>query len=143
MRPRPQALQGKTYEIPTPVGDAFITINSNGDGDPFEVFVNVGKRGSDLTALAEALGRTISMVLRMKPGTDRRGRAEELVDQLGGIGGRGLAFSGGDRICSLPDAVAYALAQELEEADGKIARATDVFLGEQEGWAYNPADGGR
>ena len=45
----------------TPIGTAFITVNETPEGDPFEVFVQVGKGGSDTMAVAEALGRLISL----------------------------------------------------------------------------------
>ncbi|MCK4452646.1 MAG: adenosylcobalamin-dependent ribonucleoside-diphosphate reductase, partial [Anaerolineae bacterium] len=43
VRPRPHHLNGKTYRLGTPLGTAYITVNINGDGEPFEVFLNVGK----------------------------------------------------------------------------------------------------
>ncbi len=48
-----------------PIGTAFVTVNDTGDGEPFEVFVQVGKAGSDTMAVAEALGRLVSLVLRL------------------------------------------------------------------------------
>src|SRR2546426_610122 len=65
IRPRPHSLKGSTYRTDTPIGTAFITVNETPDGDPFEVFVQVGKGGSDTMAVAEALGRLISLVLRL------------------------------------------------------------------------------
>jgi len=111
IKPRPQRVNGSTYRIETPVGTAFITINNNGDGEPFEVFVNVGKAGSDVAADAEALGRLISLTLRSCH--DPRRTAEEIVGQLSGIGGgRSLGF-GNKRVRSLPDAIAQVLAQDI------------------------------
>ena len=49
----------------TPIGTAFITVNETAEGEPFEVFVQVGKGGSDTMAVAEALGRLISLTLRL------------------------------------------------------------------------------
>ncbi len=43
-RPRPRALTGKTYNIETPVGKAFVTINENGGEQPFEAFINTLQR---------------------------------------------------------------------------------------------------
>ena len=39
-------------------------INRNGNAEPFEVFLNVGKAGSDTAAVSEAIGRMISLALR-------------------------------------------------------------------------------
>ncbi|WP_345347985.1 adenosylcobalamin-dependent ribonucleoside-diphosphate reductase [Candidatus Villigracilis affinis] len=64
-KPRPKALTGKTYNIETPVGKAFITINENGGTQPFEAFVNTAKAGSEIAAVSEAIGRLISYILRM------------------------------------------------------------------------------
>ena len=43
--PRPRALVGKTYNVDTPLGKAFITVNENGGDQPFEVFINTAKAG--------------------------------------------------------------------------------------------------
>jgi ribonucleoside-diphosphate reductase alpha chain len=113
VRPRPQALSGVTYRIPTPLGTAFITVNENGVGQPFEVFANVGKAGSDTAAVAEAMGRLISLCLRLPSPLSPRERMQEVVDQLVGIGGgRPLGF-GPNRVRSLPDAIAQVLARHL------------------------------
>src|SRR2546430_3697800 len=71
----------------TPIGTAFITVNDTPGGDPFEVFVQVGKAGSDTMAVAEALGRLISLVLRLPSPLSPRRRLEEVISQLAWIGG--------------------------------------------------------
>ncbi|MBM3135118.1 MAG: vitamin B12-dependent ribonucleotide reductase [Chloroflexi bacterium] len=113
VKPRPQALQGTTYRIGTPLGTAFITVNENEDGEPFEVFANVGKAGSDTAAVAEAVGRLISLCLRLPSSLSPRERLEAVVGQLSGIGGgRPLGF-GPRRVRSLPDGLAQVLAEHL------------------------------
>ncbi|MGQ9839221.1 MAG: adenosylcobalamin-dependent ribonucleoside-diphosphate reductase [Anaerolineae bacterium] len=112
-RPRPSALPGYTYRKETPLGTAFITVNVNGDNKPFEVFMNVGKAGSDVQAVSEALGRLISLVLRLPSPLDPVERLQQVIDQLAGIGGgRALGF-GASRVRSLPDAVAQVLREHL------------------------------
>jgi ribonucleoside-diphosphate reductase alpha chain len=112
-KPRPMVLRGTTYRTPTPLGTAYITINENGDEDPFEVFANVGKAGSDTAAVGEAIGRLISLALRMPSPLTSRERLIEVIDQLVGIGGgRPLGF-GPNRVRSLPDAVAQVLARHI------------------------------
>jgi len=64
-KPRPRYLTGFTYSLNTPLGKAFITINENGGNQPFEVFINTAKAGSDTAAVSEAIGRLLSYVLRM------------------------------------------------------------------------------
>ncbi len=128
IRPRPQRLNGRTYRVPTPVGTAFITVNMNGDAQPFEVFLNVGKAGSETAAVAEAIGRLISLNLRLPSPLEPRRRLEEIVAQLGGIGGgRPLGF-GHQRVLSLPDGVAQALndyLNEMEENDDAALHADE------------------
>jgi len=110
---RSYKVAGSTYKLDTPVGTAFVTINEDGDGEPIEVFINVGKAGSDVTAVAEALGRMISTSLRLKGYLSPRERAQEIAHQLSGIGGRRSVGFGPNRIRSLPDAVAVALGNHL------------------------------
>src|SRR5690606_19104920 len=46
--PRPKKLQGVTVTCTTPFGTAYITMNSDEHGQPFEVFITApGKAGSD------------------------------------------------------------------------------------------------
>ena len=106
VKPRPAVVHGSTYQVETPMGQAYITINTNGGEQPLEVFVNVGKAGSDVTAMAEAMGRLISLVLRVSSPISPIERAHRVASELIGIGGaRSLGF-GQNRIRSLPDAVA-------------------------------------
>ncbi|MFQ5658530.1 MAG: hypothetical protein ACE5G5_13395, partial [Candidatus Methylomirabilales bacterium] len=132
IEPRPEALAGKTYRMQTPVGTAFITVNDNGKGagEPFEVFVSVGKAGSETMAHAEALGRLISLVLRLPlpKQMSARDRVAEVVGQLTGIGGgRPLGF-GRKRVLSLPDALAQALAQHIGLTELTERKKTNVAL---------------
>jgi ribonucleoside-diphosphate reductase alpha chain len=102
---RPQILRGATYKINTPFGMAYITINDL-DGTPAEIFLNVGKAGSDVFAMAEALGRVCSLFLRYG---DHGEKVELLVKHLKGIGGSGAIGFGANRVESIADAVAKAL----------------------------------
>jgi ribonucleoside-diphosphate reductase alpha chain len=117
-RPRPTLLQGTTYRAQTPLGTAYVTINTNGDDQPFEVFLNVGKAGSDTAAVAEAMGRLISLVLRLPSSVEPRERLTQIVDQLSGIGGRRPSGFGHNRVLSLPDGVASVLENYLKPNDG-------------------------
>ena len=113
IKPRPMIVNGSTYKIDTPVGTAFITINTDQEGEPFEVFINIGKAGSDVTAMAEGMGRIITLVLRMNSTLSGRDRLEQVIEQLESIGGaRSLGF-GDAKIRSLPDAVAKALTRHF------------------------------
>ncbi|MFN2218246.1 MAG: adenosylcobalamin-dependent ribonucleoside-diphosphate reductase [Anaerolineae bacterium] len=112
-KPRPGVLHGNTYRTPTPLGTAYITINENGDRTPFEVFANVGKAGSDTAAVAEAIGRLISLTLRMPSPLTADERLAGVIDQLSGIGGRRPLGFGPNRVRSLPDAIAQVLARHI------------------------------
>jgi ribonucleoside-diphosphate reductase alpha chain len=113
IRPRPHSLTGSTYRTETPIGTAFITVNETPDRDPFEVFVQVGKGGSDTMAVAEALGRLISLVLRLPSPLSAQRRLEEVISQLSRIGGGQPTGFGPAKILSLPDALARTLAEHI------------------------------
>src|SRR5207244_1965988 len=115
IRPRPRSLKGSTYRSETPIGTAFITVNETPDGEPFEVFVQVGKGGSDTMAVAEALGRLISLTLRLPSPLSAQRRLEEVISQLSRIGGGQPTGFGPAKILSLPDALARTLAEHIGE----------------------------
>jgi ribonucleoside-diphosphate reductase alpha chain len=112
--PRPAMVEGVTYQTETPVGKTFITINHNENKDPFEVFITVGKSGSDVTAMADALGRMISLNLRLNGTLSPRERIKQVVAQLIGIGGARSVGFGENKVRSLPDAVAKVLSKHFE-----------------------------
>lgn len=135
-KPRPRRLPGLTISVETPLGKAFVTINENGDGQPFEVFINTAKAGSDTAAVSEAIGRLISYILRLASPVAPRERLRDVWEQLSGIGGgRSLGF-GPNRVRSLPDGVAQALAEYLEistseeeSEDEQVGPNADLFGG--------------
>jgi len=134
-KPRPRLLPGSTFRVETPLGKAFITVNENGGGHPFEVFINTAKAGSETAAVSEAIGRLISHILRLASPIAPRDRLAEVVRQLSGIGGgRSLGF-GPNRVRSLPDGVGQVLNEYLDgrkthrvtesDADADHASAND------------------
>lgn len=128
-RPRPHVLEGRTYRIGTPLGTAYVTVNCNGEGEPFEVFLNVGKAGSDTAAVAEAIGRLISLILRVPSALPAQRRLQQVVRQLRGIGGGRPTGFGRDRVQSLPDGVAQVLAEFLGlEASPEHPATTQLSL---------------
>ncbi len=116
IKPIPAILQGYTRHMNAPEGKVNITINSDEQG-PFEVFINVGRAGSDIAALAEALGRLISLNLRILSPLSQTDRAREIAEQLRGIGGSRTVGFGIQQVRSLPDAVARALEMHLESLE--------------------------
>lgn len=111
LRKRPDNLHGITRRIATPVGHAFVTINEDEQGNPFEVFINVGKAGTDIYADAEAIGRLISLALRIPSNYAPSEVIQQVVNQLSGIGGSSARGFGADRIHSLADAVSKVLSE--------------------------------
>lgn len=107
---RPSVLRGATYKLNTPFGMAYITINDL-NGTPCEIFLNVGKAGSDVFAMSEALGRVCSLFLRYG---DHGNKVQLLVKHLKGIGGSGAIGFGPNRVESIADAVAKALEMHIE-----------------------------
>jgi ribonucleoside-diphosphate reductase alpha chain len=114
-KPRPRRLKGYTYNINTPLGKTFVTVNENGGNHPFEIFISTAKAGSDTAAVSEAIGRLLSYILRLASPVSPRERLNEIVRQLAGIGGgRPLGF-GPNRVRSLPDGVSQALREYLDD----------------------------
>jgi ribonucleoside-diphosphate reductase alpha chain len=128
-KPRPRALVGRTYKVETPLGKAFVTVNENGGEQPFEVFINTAKAGSETAAVSEAIGRLISYILRLTSPIEARDRMREVVRQLAGIGGgRSLGF-GPFRVRSLPDGVGKVLDEYLREKEGLTAPGAEKAPG--------------
>ncbi len=119
-KPRPVRLRGSTVQVTTPLGKSFVTVNENGGNQPFEVFINTAKAGSETAAVSEAIGRLISYILRLASPIAPIDRLREVINQLSGIGGgRAIGF-GPNRIASLPDGVARALAEYLGDAPAAL-----------------------
>ncbi|MGM0879738.1 MAG: adenosylcobalamin-dependent ribonucleoside-diphosphate reductase [Bacillota bacterium] len=129
---RPQVLRGATYKVNTPFGMAYITINDL-NGTPCEIFLNVGKAGSDVFAMAEALGRVSSLFLRYG---DHGNKVKLLIKHLKGIGGSGAIGFGENRVESIADAVAKALELHTNTAIELSAAA------ESSAMLFNPSNGG-
>ncbi|MFC5529221.1 adenosylcobalamin-dependent ribonucleoside-diphosphate reductase [Cohnella yongneupensis] len=119
---RPKVLRGATYKYNTPFGMAYITVNDI-EGTPGEIFLNVGKAGSDVFAMAEALGRVCSLFLRYG---DHGDKVQLLVKHLKGIGGSGAVGFGPNRVESIADAVAKALEQHAGIFDHEHAAAAET-----------------
>lgn len=136
VKPRPMMVTGATYAVNTPMGKAFVTINTNGDNEPLEVFINIGKAGSDVTAMAEALGRMVSLNLRFNAHLSPKDRIKEIIHHFSGIGGSSSIGFGKQRVRSLPDALAKVLATHFSDAlDTSVTRAPEAANGVSNGHA--------
>jgi ribonucleoside-diphosphate reductase alpha chain len=112
-RKRPDVMQGSTYKVPTAYGNLYVTVNEDEFG-PFEVFSQLGKAGGFFSAQTEAVCRLISLSLRS--GINIR----EVIEQLKGIRGPDPMFHNGERILSLPDAVANVLDSHLKRGQKEL-----------------------
>ena len=100
---RPARVQGETIAINTSYGKMYLTINSL-HGEPFETFATVAKAGGMIQADLECVCRLISLALRY------RIPMHEITRQLIGIQDGNPYGMGGNRVLSLWDAIAKALA---------------------------------
>lgn len=131
---------GVTVRKDTPLGKAYITLNNDEEQQPLEVFARVGKNGSDINAMTDAMGRLISIVLRLVSPVSPEARVQEIVRQLRGISGSESKGFGKNRILSIPDAVAIAMEEEYLMGQDEVidihshaepaAAQTPLFLAE-------------
>ena len=129
LRHRPYSLQGKTYKVKTPIGTAWVTVTTDEASNPFEVFILVGKAGSDVMADAEAIGRLISLAFRIPSNYSQKDVARQIIYQLNGIGGSASMGFGNGRVRSLADAVAKVLAETIGvKVNEKETNSSEVKL---------------
>jgi ribonucleoside-diphosphate reductase alpha chain len=108
-RSRPDLLRGMTRRIETPLGTAYVTITEDERGQPFEVFISLGKAGAPLMADVEAIGRLISLSLRSGI------PMAEVHRQLRGISSDRVIGLGPNKVMSVPDAIGIAIEKWLHE----------------------------
>ncbi|HYC30710.1 MAG TPA: vitamin B12-dependent ribonucleotide reductase, partial [Gemmatimonadales bacterium] len=111
-RSRPDLLRGTTRRVETPLGTLYVNITEDERGQPFEVFMSLGKAGGALMADVEALGRLISLALRS--GIPMR----EVWRQLRGISSDRVIGLGPNKVLSVPDAVGIAIERWMQEKQG-------------------------
>ncbi|PSQ26176.1 hypothetical protein BRD03_10835 [Halobacteriales archaeon QS_9_68_17] len=137
-RPRPDVLHGVTQRVDTGYGKLYVNINEDDDGEPFELFANIGNSGGFTASFTEALAKIISFALRS--GVD----PYEIADDLQGIRSPKVAWDKGEQIQSIPDAIGTALRRyldgEIEKAYPQQKNLTEIEEGE--GAAEPETDGG-
>jgi ribonucleoside-diphosphate reductase alpha chain len=102
-RARPDRLRSTSIRKETPLGTMFVHLTEDDRGQPFEVFVTLGKAGGSAMADAEALGRLISLALRSGI------PLMEVHRQLRGISSDRAVGLGPNKVLSVPDAIGLAL----------------------------------
>ena len=93
-------------------------------GLSIEVFANIGKSGGDTAALAEAIGRLISIALQKGVGV------EEVSQTLIGITGSRPVWNEGNLIKSVPDGIGQILLNEFGKSisAGKKGQSITVHI---------------
>ena len=107
---RPEVLQGVTSSLETGSGRVHVTVNYY-DNRPYEVFVMLGKAGSEERALTEGIGRLCSTALQN--GTP----LFELASQLRGISSEANYGFGPNRVLSVADAVGRVLGEHYTKGE--------------------------
>jgi ribonucleoside-diphosphate reductase alpha chain len=111
-RSRPDLLKGATRRVETPLGTMYVNITEDDKGQPFEVFISLGKAGGALMADVEAIGRLISLALRS--GIPLR----EIHRQLRGISSDRAVGLGPSKVLSVPDAIGIAIEKWMQDKQG-------------------------
>jgi ribonucleoside-diphosphate reductase alpha chain len=115
---RPRVLRGATTRLNTGQGSLYVTINTDKSNAPVEVFANIGKSGGDTAALAEAIGRLISISLQ------KGVSVEELAETLTGITGSRPVWNEGILVKSVPDGIGQILRHEFgKKREEKVLKA--------------------
>lgn len=104
VRKRPELTVGSTRKVKIGCGKLYITVNSDEDGKPIEIFTNTGKYGG-CPAQSEATSRMVSLLLRYNV------PVEHIADQLRGIRCMNCVHRKDLHVLSCPDAIGNALLQ--------------------------------
>jgi ribonucleoside-diphosphate reductase alpha chain len=119
-RPRPDVITGRTQKILTGYGALYVTINEDEKG-LFEVFAQIGRGGGYTASFTEGIARLVSLCLRTGLPVD------EIVDQLEGIRSPRIAVDHGERVYSIPDAIAKAIKRHIGMQKTGIQPAVETF----------------
>ena len=111
-RSRPDLLKGSTRRVESPLGTMYVTITEDDKGQPFEVFMSLGKAGGALMADVEAVGRLISLALRSGV------PLPEIYRQLRGISSDRAVGLGPNKVMSVPDAIGIAIEKWMQDKQG-------------------------
>src|SRR5437870_1237865 len=111
-RSRPDLLKGATRRVETPLGTMYVNITEDDKGQPFEVFISLGKAGGALMADVEAIGRLISLALRSGI------PLKEIYRQLRGISSDRAVGLGPHKVLSVPDAIGIAFEKWMQDKQG-------------------------
>jgi len=114
-RPRPEVISGTTTKVSTGCGNLYVTINTDEEGKPFELFTQMGKAGGCAASQLEAIGRLVSLAFRSDI------EVKSIIEQLRNIRCPSPSWEKGQRIFSCADAIARVIERRL--ASGQISGA--------------------
>lgn len=124
-RPRPEVVMGTTTKVSTGCGNLYVTINTDENNTPFEVFTQMGKAGGCAASQLEAIGRLASLAFRS--GVD----VKVIIEQLRSIRCPSPSWEKGCRIFSCADAIARVIERRL--VNDKIeAKAVAPLIAKEE-----------
>jgi ribonucleoside-diphosphate reductase alpha chain len=118
---RPKVISGEIIKTKTGSGTLYTSVGLDENGLPIEIFINISKHGSDISAFSEALGRVISIALQNGVPADR------IAETLIGITGGSPTWEEGKLIKSIPDAIGKILKSYSE----KVKKLTQPELFEE------------
>jgi ribonucleoside-diphosphate reductase alpha chain len=109
---------GLTHSVLTHLGRVHVTLNLDVDNDLlFDVFIRLSKAGSDIDADTDAIGRLISLMLRLNSNVPTKRRLQLVIGQLRGIASSQSIGFGVKRVRSVPDGVALCLQTLLDKVE--------------------------
>ena len=117
--PVPSLVESRTHRKETPAGTMRVVVNTV-DGAPVEVLILLGRAGSELQSFAEAIGRLLTLCLRLRIDVSARERVRLMAEQIIGIGGAHQIGVGEDRVLSVVDAIGQVLARQGDGDPGWI-----------------------
>jgi len=119
-RPRPDVITGRTQKILTGYGALYVTVNEDERG-LFEVFAQIGRGGGYTASFTEGIARLVSLCLRSGVPVD------EIIDQLEGIRSPRIAVDHGERVYSIPDAIAKAIKRHIGMQKAGVQPSVEAF----------------
>ncbi len=125
-RPRPEVVNGTTTKVSTGCGNLYVTINTDENNKPFEVFTQMGKAGGCAASQLEAIGRLVSLAFRS--GVD----VKVIIEQLRSIRCPSPSWEKGCRIFSCADAIARVVERRLVNDKVEIKASAQVTAAHEE-----------
>lgn len=112
---RPRSLKAEIFKTKTGSGTLYTSVGVDESGLPMEIFINISKHGTEVSAFSEALGRVISIALQNGINVD------DIAETIIGIMGDTSAWDNGKLIKSVPDAVGKVLKEYSDRIRGALA----------------------